>query len=99
VFDDMSQRSVVSWNSILAGYIRCGDFDGARRVFDDMPHRNVVSWTTMIAGCAQNGQSKQALLLFGEMRRAQVELDQVVLVATLSVCAELGDLKLGRWIH
>ncbi|XP_027368821.1 pentatricopeptide repeat-containing protein At5g66520-like [Abrus precatorius] len=99
VFDDMKQRSVVSWNSILAGYVRCGDFDGARRVFDKMPHRNVVSWTTMVAGCAQNGKSKQALLLFGEMRRAHVELDQVALVAALSACAELGDLKLGRWIH
>lgn len=99
VFDDMSQRSVVSWNSILAGYVRCGDFDGAGGVFDEMPCRNVVSWTTMIAGCAQNGRSEQALLLFGQMRRACVELDQVVLVAALSACAELGDLKLGRWIH
>ncbi|KAK7292195.1 hypothetical protein RIF29_07966 [Crotalaria pallida] len=99
VFDNMSERSVVSWNSILAGYIRCCDFDGARRVFDEMPSRNVVSWTTMIAGCAQNGKCKQALLLFGEMRRARVELDQVALVSALSACAELGDLKLGRWIH
>jgi len=99
VFDDMAERSVVSWNSILAGYVRCGDFDGAMRVFDAMPCRNVVSWTTMVAGCAQNGKCRQALLLFGEMRRAGVELDQVALVAALSACAELGDLKLGRWIH
>ena len=99
VFDVMSQRSVVSWNSMLAGYVRCGDFDGARRVFDEMPHRNVVSWTTMVAGCARSGKCKQALFLFSEMRRARVELDQVALVAALSACAELGDLKLGRWIH
>lgn len=99
VFDNMSHRSVVSWNSILAGYVRCCDFDGARRVFYEMPNRNVVSWTTMIAGCAQNGKCQQALLLFCEMRRARVELDQVALVAALSACAELGDLKLGRWIH
>ncbi|KAK7330340.1 hypothetical protein VNO77_24530 [Canavalia gladiata] len=99
VFDNMRQRSVVSWNSVLAGYVKCGDLDGARRVFDKMPCRNVVSWTTMVAGCAQNGKSKQALLLFGEMRRARVDLDQVALVAALSACAELGDLKLGRWIH
>ncbi|KAH1117779.1 hypothetical protein GLYMA_17G101900v4 [Glycine max] len=99
VFDGMPQRSVVSWNSMLAGYVRCADFDGARRVFDVMPCRNVVSWTTMVAGCARNGKSRQALLLFGEMRRACVELDQVALVAALSACAELGDLKLGRWIH
>ncbi|KAK2411379.1 pentatricopeptide repeat-containing protein [Trifolium repens] len=99
VFDDMTQRSVVSWNSILVGYVRFGDFDAAMKVFDEMPIRNVVSWTTMIAGCAQNGKSVQALSFFGQMRRARVELDQVVLVAALSACAELGDLKLGRWIH
>ncbi|XP_073227047.1 pentatricopeptide repeat-containing protein At5g66520-like [Cicer arietinum] len=99
VFDDMTQRSVVSWNSILAGYVRCGDFDAAGKVFEEMPYRNVVSWTTMIVGCAHNGKSEQALLLFGQMRRARVEFDHVALVAALSACAELGDLKLGRWVH
>ncbi|KAM1340401.1 hypothetical protein ACFX2H_038803 [Malus domestica] len=99
VFDGMRERSVVSWNSLLVGYIRCRDVDGARRIFDEMPERNVVSWTTMIAGCAQSGRCKQALSLFGQMRRAGVELDQVALVAALSACAEIGDLKLGRWIH
>lgn len=99
VFDEMDERTVVSWNSLLSGYIRCGDIDGARRIFDEMPERNVISWTTMISGCAQNGRCRQALSLFGEMRRAHVELDQVALVAALSACAELGNLNLGRWIH
>ncbi|XP_004496313.1 pentatricopeptide repeat-containing protein At4g21065-like [Cicer arietinum] len=78
---------------------RCGDFDAAGKVFEEMPYRNVVSWTTMIVGCAHNGKSEQALLLFGQMRRARVEFDHVALVAALSACAELGDLKLGRWVH
>ncbi|KAL6319026.1 hypothetical protein AAG906_001499 [Vitis piasezkii] len=99
VFDEIVDRNIVSWNSLLAGYVRCGDVDGARRIFDEMPERNVVSWTTMIAGCAQIGRCKQALHLFHEMRRAGVKLDQVALVAALSACAELGDLKLGTWIH
>lgn len=99
VFDEMCDRNVVSWNSLLYGYIRCGDIDSARGVFDEMPERNVVSWTTMVAGCAQNGRSKQALFLFNEMQVAGVELDQVVLIATLSACAELGDLNMGEWIH
>ena len=99
LFDDMPERNVVSWNSLLKGYVKCGDIDGARRVFDAMPERNVVSWTTMVAGCAQNGKSRQALSVFQQMRRANVELDQVALVAALSACAELGDLELGRWIH
>ncbi|XVF11889.1 hypothetical protein REPUB_Repub08aG0066300 [Reevesia pubescens] len=99
VFDEMGERNVVSWNSLLAGYIRCGDVDMARRVFDEMPVKNVVSWTTMIAGFARNGKCKQALSFFNQMRRARVELDQVALVAALSACAELGDLELGKWIH
>ncbi|KAL5544534.1 hypothetical protein UlMin_008318 [Ulmus minor] len=99
VFDEMGERNVVSWNSLLKGYIRCGDLDNALRAFDEMPERNVVSWTTMVAGCAHNGRCKQALSLFRQMRRARVELDQVALLAALSACAELGDLALGRWIH
>ncbi|KAH6824374.1 hypothetical protein C2S53_017320 [Perilla frutescens var. hirtella] len=99
VFDEMDKRSVVTWNSLLLGSIRCGDVGGAWRIFEEMPGRNVVSWTTMIAGCTQNGKSKQALALFHEMRHENVEFDQVTLVSVLSACADLGDLNLGKWIH
>lgn len=99
VFDDMSERNVVCWNSMLAGYMRRGNLDGARRTFYEMPERNVVSWSTMISGYAKNGKCKQALNLFDQMRKAGVELDQVVLLAALTACAELGDLKMGMWIH
>ncbi|KAL0384919.1 UNVERIFIED_CONTAM: Pentatricopeptide repeat-containing protein, mitochondrial [Sesamum radiatum] len=99
VFDEMAERNVVTWNSLLLGCFQCGDVDGARRVFEVMPGRNVVSWTTMIAGCAQNGRCKEALALFSEMQLENMEFDQVTLVAVLSACAELGDLNLGKWIH
>ncbi|KAF2317809.1 hypothetical protein GH714_041124 [Hevea brasiliensis] len=66
VFDDMGDRNVVSWNSMLAGYMRCGNVDEARRVFDEMMERNVVSWTTMIAGYARNALSACAEL--GDLR-------------------------------
>ncbi|KAL0357463.1 UNVERIFIED_CONTAM: Ribulose-phosphate 3-epimerase, chloroplastic [Sesamum calycinum] len=98
-FDEMGERNVVTWNSLLLGCFQCGDVDGARRVFEEMPGRNVVSWTTMIAGCAQNGRCKEALTLFSEMKLENIEFDQVTLVAVLSACAELGDLNLGTWIH
>ncbi|KAM1484559.1 hypothetical protein TB2_035682 [Malus domestica] len=55
VFDGMRERSVASWNSLLAGYVWCRDVDGAQRIFNEISKWNVVSWTTMIVGCAQNG--------------------------------------------
>ncbi|KAI3412416.1 uncharacterized protein J3R85_017337 [Psidium guajava] len=95
----MGDRNLVCWNSLLAGYVRRRDMDGARRLFDEMRGANVVSWTIMVAGYARNGMCRQALSVFNEMRRLRVELDQVALVAALSACSELGNLKLGRWIH
>ncbi|KAM2393238.1 hypothetical protein ACFX1X_036618 [Malus domestica] len=65
VFDGMRDRSVASWNSLLAGYVWCQDVDGAQRIFNEISKWNVVSWTTMIVGCSQNGRYKQALSLFG----------------------------------
>ena len=32
VFDDIGERNVVCWNSMLAGYMRYGDVDGATRM-------------------------------------------------------------------
>ncbi|CAN6683926.1 unnamed protein product [Malus baccata var. baccata] len=78
VFDGMRERSVASWNSLLAGYVWCRDVDGAQRIFNEISKWNVVSWTTMIVGCAQNG------------RRPGVELDKVALMAPSSACAKKG---------
>ncbi|KAL6009059.1 hypothetical protein ACLOJK_022286 [Asimina triloba] len=99
VFDQMPHRNTVTWNSMIAAYLRCGDANTALRTFDDMPERNVVSWTTMIAGFANSGRCEQALALFREMQRAQIQPDHVALIAALSACAELGNLKMGRQIH
>lgn len=99
VFEEMSEKNVVTWNSLIFGYFRNGDVDEALRIFDEMPDKNVVSWTTVIAGCTQNGRCQQALALFRLMQRRYVEFDQVTLVSVLSACAELGALDLGKWIH
>ncbi|KAJ0751206.1 putative tetratricopeptide-like helical domain superfamily [Helianthus annuus] len=99
VFDEMRERNVVTWNTLIAGYVKCGDIDGARGVFDEMPERNVVSWTTMVSGYAHDGRCKEALFFVHEMLKSCMELDQVTLVAALSACAEIGDLKMGRSIH
>ncbi|CAN4086314.1 unnamed protein product [Withania somnifera] len=99
VFDEMIEKNVVTWNSLLFGYFRTEDVDEALRIFDEMPDKNVVSWTMVIAGCRQNGRCEQALALFRLMQRRNVDFDQVTLVAVLSACAELGALDLGKWIH
>lgn len=53
MFDEMDERDLFSWNSLMAGYVGVGDVRMAREVFDDMPERDVVSWSTVIAGYVQ----------------------------------------------
>ncbi|XAR50024.1 hypothetical protein NMG60_11004235 [Bertholletia excelsa] len=63
LFDEMSERNVVAWNSLLAVHLRNKDIDSASRLFNEMPEKSLVSWTTMIAGCAKNGKLDQVALV------------------------------------
>ncbi|KAK2423016.1 pentatricopeptide repeat-containing protein, mitochondrial [Trifolium repens] len=50
VFENMGERDVVSWSSVVGGLCRDGKVGYARILFDRMPERNVVSWSAMIDG-------------------------------------------------
>ena len=52
VFSSIIHKDVVSWNSILVGYVHEGLVDEAVRIFNRMPleMRNVISWNLVIGG-------------------------------------------------
>ncbi|XP_071703246.1 pentatricopeptide repeat-containing protein At4g22760 [Rutidosis leptorrhynchoides] len=67
VFDEMPERNVVSWNSMLDGYLRSDDLCMAERFFLDMPGKDVVSWNSMVSGYSRNRDMEKALRLFQDM--------------------------------
>ncbi|TKW18447.1 hypothetical protein SEVIR_5G431300v4 [Setaria viridis] len=70
VFDEASgvSRDLVSWNSMVAGYVGCGEMELAQELFDEMPERDAFSWATMIDGCGkQAGGVDRARELFDQM--------------------------------
>ncbi|XP_057502632.1 pentatricopeptide repeat-containing protein At1g43980, mitochondrial-like [Actinidia eriantha] len=69
-FDDIDNKSVISWNICLRVYVKSGNLDSARNLFDEMPERDVVSWNSMMSGYASNGYLGNALEVWGEMRNA-----------------------------
>ncbi|KAL8106438.1 hypothetical protein AgCh_029994 [Apium graveolens] len=99
VFDKMRVRNVVSWTTVIAGYVVCKELDVARGLFEEMPVRNVVSWTVIIDGCARNGRPQEAFDLFWRMQLENVKPNEFTLVSLLIACTELGSLKLGTWVH
>ncbi|XP_022736911.1 pentatricopeptide repeat-containing protein At4g22760-like [Durio zibethinus] len=67
VFDEMPEKNVVSWNSILSGHLKAGNLLEARRVLDEIPKKNAISWNTILSGYAKMGNMDQMLLFFQQM--------------------------------
>lgn len=98
-FDNMPIRDTVTWNSMIAGYVKVGDVMAARELFDMMPGKNVISWSILLDGYVSHGNPLEALKLFKQMLLEHVKVDKVAVVGVLSACAQLGALDQGRWIH
>lgn len=86
-------------HSLITMYSRCGELGCARRVFDEISEKDLVSWNSMISGYSRMGYAGDAVGLFGEMRDAGFEPDEMTLVSILGACGDLGDLGLGSWIE
>jgi pentatricopeptide repeat protein len=72
VFGEMVERNVVSWTSMISGYILCRKMVSARRLFDLAPERDVVLWNTMVSGYIEFGDMLAARKLFDEMPNRDV---------------------------
>ncbi|XP_011624162.2 pentatricopeptide repeat-containing protein At2g29760, chloroplastic-like [Amborella trichopoda] len=99
VFDEMPERSLVSWVSMMHAYGVVKRVEEARKIFDEMPERNAVAWTCMVGVYARVGSFAEALKLFKEMQCASVKPNEATLVSITSICAHMGALELGRWVH
>lgn len=99
VFDEMTERDVICWNSLISGHMKLGQARKARALFEDMPNKTIISWTAMISGYTKIGSFNDALDVFRRMQMVGMQPDWVSLVAVLPACAQLGALELGKWIH
>uniref|UniRef100_K4A0N3 Uncharacterized protein n=1 Tax=Setaria italica TaxID=4555 RepID=K4A0N3_SETIT len=87
--------TVALGNALIDMFAKCGDVGRARSIFDNMKTRCIITWTTMISGFAYNGRFREALLIYNEMCRQGVELDDTVFIAALAACAHGGLLQEG----
>ncbi|KAL2234623.1 pentatricopeptide repeat-containing protein At2g22410, mitochondrial [Sesamum indicum] len=90
---------VIVRNGLIHLYCESGKLSSATRVFYETETRDVVSWTSMIDGYVKHHMVDDALRLFDEMCKSQVEPNGVTMVAVFSACAQKGDLKFAEMVH
>ncbi|KAK7837366.1 pentatricopeptide repeat-containing protein [Quercus suber] len=93
----MAVTAVKEGRQVHGEVVKCG-LD-CNMVFDEMFVRTVVSWNAVITACVENMWFDDGMCYFLKMRDFGFELDETTMVVMLSLCAELGNLSLGRWIH
>ncbi|BAF20869.1 Os07g0163900 [Oryza sativa Japonica Group] len=100
VFDELPRvRDVLTWNEVLAGYVRAGMMTVAREVFDEMPVRDEISWSTLVGGYVKEEELEVALGVFRNMVEQGVRPNQAAVVTALSAAARLGLLEHGKFVH
>lgn len=67
LFDEMKERSLVSWTALIGGYVRSGCMGSARVLFDKMPVKDSAAYNVMLDGYAKVGDMDSARSLFENM--------------------------------
>ncbi|KAK7320251.1 hypothetical protein VNO77_29563 [Canavalia gladiata] len=86
-------------NALVNMYAKCDAIDNAWSIFKLMPGKDIVSWNSMISGLDHNERFEEAVACFHSMRRNGMVPSNFSLISTLSSCASLGWIRLGRQIH
>ena len=99
VFDEMPERKMVTYNTMITELLRSGMIEDSKRFFWGMKERDSISWTTMITGLTQKGLGREALEMFGEIRLEGLDMDQFTFGSVLTACGGLLALEEGKQIH
>ncbi|XP_061991789.1 pentatricopeptide repeat-containing protein At5g13270, chloroplastic [Rosa rugosa] len=80
-------------------YVKCGEFDSARRAFKRINEPNDVSWSAIISGYCQNGEFEESLEIFQSLIGKGVTLNPFIYTSIFQACSAIADINLGAQVH
>lgn len=86
-------------NAVLSMYCKFGLLAPAEKFFNSTRKENSEFWNTMIFGYSKLGLEVKCVDLFRKMQWLGIESDSNSLVSLISLCSQLGAIRVGRSIH
>ncbi|KAF3774383.1 Pentatricopeptide repeat-containing protein [Nymphaea thermarum] len=80
VFDEMPERNVITWNSLILGYGMHGQGEEALDLFykletEEKVQPNEVTFIAVLAACSHSGLVKQGKEIFDKLRRIEYTIE------------------------
>ncbi|CAH8316991.1 unnamed protein product [Eruca vesicaria subsp. sativa] len=100
VFDEMSHRDVVTWNTMIERYCRCGFLDEAFKLFEEMKCSNVMPdemiLCNIVSACARIGNTRYNGVIYEFLKGNDVKMDAHLLTALVTMYAGAGSMDIAR---
>ncbi|KAK9279579.1 hypothetical protein L1049_013258 [Liquidambar formosana] len=81
--------------ALIDMYSKCGSLEDARRVFNSMQIKSLATWNSMITSLGVHGCGEEALALFAQMEKANVQPDAITYVGVLCACVHTNNVDEG----
>ncbi|XP_019439287.1 PREDICTED: pentatricopeptide repeat-containing protein At5g50990 [Lupinus angustifolius] len=102
LFDKMSVRDVVTWNTLIGGYVKNSRFLDALRIFKGMLNAKVepdgFTFASVITGCARLGALGNAKWVHALMAEKRIELNYILSAALIDMYAKCGRIDVSKQV-
>lgn len=102
LFDEMTQRDVVSWTVLIMGYRSVKMYDNALISFEQMQYAGVepnrVTMVNALAACASFGTVEMGVWIHDSIKRKGWEMDVILGTALIDMYGKCGRIEEGLMV-
>ncbi|OMO73083.1 hypothetical protein COLO4_27268 [Corchorus olitorius] len=99
---NQSQSDVITWNTMMSAYTRCGHFSEAIALFDQMISRKLIpdlaTLVTVLSACSHSALWEKGERIHCYIKEVGFELCQSLATALIDMYAKCGQLEKSREI-
>ena len=102
IFDKLPVRDVVSWNSLIAGYVQHGNAEKALYCFEQMQHERIspdlVTFISSLVSCANVGAMGKGQEIHTEITKRGLEKETLIGNGLIDLYIKCGSCTTAKYI-